>query len=91
MNALHKGANDRRDGLTIGLEHAKTDGRAHRIFMPRRVAAAVEIEAHSGCFFLKRKAGFGLAEHDERNGALDARAAAAFESGKRMKMIWGSG
>jgi hypothetical protein len=32
-----------------------------------------------------------LAEHDERNSAVDARAAAALQSGERMKMIRGSG
>jgi hypothetical protein len=32
-----------------------------------------------------------LSEDDERNGAVDTRAAAAFQTGKRMKMIRGSG
>jgi len=31
-------------------------------------------------FFLEGEAGSGLAEHDERNGAVDARAAAAFQA-----------
>jgi hypothetical protein len=31
-----------------------------------------------------------LAEHDEGNVAVDARAAATLQAGERMKMIWGS-
>jgi hypothetical protein len=49
--------------------------------MPGWVAAAVKIEADRRSLLLERQAGFGLAEHNERNGAFDARAAAAFESG----------
>jgi hypothetical protein len=59
--------------------------------MARRIATAVKIEADRGCFFLEGQTSFGLSEHDERNGAVDARAAAAFQAGERMKMIWGSG
>jgi hypothetical protein len=59
--------------------------------MARRIAAAVKIKTYGGSFFLEGEAGFGLAEHDERNGAVDARAAAALQSGERMKMIRGSG
>ena len=91
MDGLYKGANDRRDSLAIGLKNAKAYGRANGIFMARWIAAAVKIETDRGCFFLEGEAGSGLAEHDERNGAVDARAAAAFQAGKRMKMLWGSG
>ncbi len=80
MNGFHKGANDRRDRFTIGLKDAQTNGRTDGIFMARRIAAAVQIEADRRSFFLEGEARSGLAEHDERNGALDARAAAAFES-----------
>ena len=91
MDRLHEGANNRRDGLAIGFEHAKADGRPDRIFMARWIAAAVKIETDRRCFFLEGEAGSGLSEHHERNGAVDARAAAAFQAGKRMKMLWGSG
>ena len=76
MDGLHKGTNYRRDGLAIGLEHAKADGGPDGIFMARWIAAAVQIEADRGCFFLEGEAGSGLAEHDERSGAVDACAAA---------------
>ena len=81
MDGPHEGTNDGRDGLAIGLEDAKANGRTDRIFMARWIAAAVEIEADRGCFFLEGEAGSGLSEHDERNGAVDARAAAAFQAG----------
>ena len=90
MDRLHQGANNRRDGLAVGLEHAKADGRPDWIFMARWIAAAVKIETDRGCFFLEGQAGNGLSEHDERNGAVDARAAAAFPAGKRMQLLWGS-
>ena len=91
MNRLYEGANDGRDRLAIGLEHPQADGSADGIFVARRIAAAVKIEADCRCFFLEGEASFGLAEHDERNIAVDARAAAALQAGERMKMIWGSG
>jgi hypothetical protein len=91
MDGFYKGANDGRDGLAIGLEDAKADGRSDGIFMARWIAAAVKIEAYCRCFFLEGEAGFGLAEDDQGNSALDARAAAALQAGERMKMIWGSG
>jgi len=91
MHGFYKRTNDGRDRFAIGLEHAQADGSADGIFMAGRIAAAVKIETYGGSFFLEREAGFGLAEHDERNGAVDARAAAALQSGERMKMIRGSG
>src|SRR4029077_7139182 len=91
MDGFHEGPNDRRNGFAVGVEHAKADGRADGIFMARRIAAAMKIKADGGRFFLEREAGFSLPEHDERNIAFNARAAAAFQAGKRMKMIWGSG
>jgi hypothetical protein len=91
VDGLHKGANDGRDSLAIGLEHAQANGSADGIFMAGRIAAAVKIETYRGSFFLEGQASFGLAEHDERNGAVDARAAAALQAGERMKMIRGSG
>jgi hypothetical protein len=91
MDRFHEGTNDGRDGLAIRLEDAKADGCADGIFMARWIAAAVKIEADRRCFFLEGEAGFGLAEHDQGNGAVDARAAAALQAGERMKMIWGSG
>jgi hypothetical protein len=84
-------ANDGRYRFAIRLEHAQSDGRADGIFVTRRIAAAVKIKTYGGSFFLEGKACLGLAEHDERNGAVDARAAAALQSGERMKMIRGSG
>jgi hypothetical protein len=59
--------------------------------MARWIAAAVKIDSHGGCFFLEGETGSGLSEHDERKGAVDARAAAAFQTRKRTKMLWGSG
>jgi hypothetical protein len=80
MDGFYEGANDGRDGLAIGLEDAKADGSSDGIFMTRGIAAAVKIEANRRCFFLERESGFGLAKDDERNGAVDARAAAAFQA-----------
>jgi hypothetical protein len=91
MDGLHEGADDGRDGFAIGLEHPKADGRTDGIFVARWIAAAVKIETDRGCFFLEGQAGSGLSEHDKRNGAVDARAAAAFQARKRTKMLWGSG
>ena len=91
MYGFYKGANDGRDGFSVRLENAQADGRADGIFMARWIAAAVKIETHGGSFFLEGEASFGLAEHDEGNGAVDARAAAALQAGERLKMIWGSG
>lgn len=44
----------------------------------------MKIEADGGRFLLKGQPGFGLAEHDKRNRAFDARAAAALKAGERM-------
>jgi hypothetical protein len=59
--------------------------------MARWIAAAVKIESHSGCFFLERETGSGLSEDDKRKDAVDARAAATFRTGRRMKMLRGTG
>ena len=91
MDRFYKSANDGRDGLAIGLENAQADGRTDGIFMTRWIAASVKIEADGGSFFLEGETCFGLAEHDQGNIAVDARAAAALQAGERMKMIWGSG
>lgn len=91
MNGFYERADHRRDRFSIRLKNAKADRGADGIFMARWIAAAVKIETYSGRFFLEGEASFGLAEHDKRNGAVDARAAPAFKSGKRMKMIWWSG
>lgn len=91
MNGFYKSANDGRDGFAVRLEDAKADGGSDGIFVARWVAAAVKIEADSRSFLLKGQTGSGLAEHDKRNGAIDARAAAAFESSQRMQVIWGNG
>jgi hypothetical protein len=91
MHGFYKSTNDWRDRFAIRLEQSKADRGADGIFMAGRIAAAVKIETYGGSFFLEREAGFGLAEHDERNGAVDARDAAALQSGERMKMIRGSG
>ena len=91
MNGFHKSANDGRDGLAVRLENAKADGCTDGIFMARRIAATVKIETDRRCFLLEGEASFGLAEHDEGNVTVDARAAAALQAGERMKMIWGSG
>jgi len=80
MDGFHKGTNNWRDGFSIGLEDAKADGSSDGIFVARGIAAAVKIEADRRCLFLERESGFGLAEHNERNGAVDARAAAAFQA-----------
>jgi len=90
MNRLHERANDGRNGFAIGLKNAQSHRRADRIFMPRRIAATMQIEADSRRFFLKGKPGLGLRQHDERNVAIHARTAASFQAGKRMKMLWGS-
>jgi hypothetical protein len=58
--------------------------------MARWIAAAVKIESHGGCFFLEGETCSGLSKHDERKGAVDARAAATFRAGRRMKIVWGS-
>ena len=91
MDRFYKGANDGRDGLSVRLEDAKANRRADGIFMARRIAAAMKIEADCRSFFLKGHSRSGLAEHDERNRTLDARTAASFQAGERMKMIRGSG
>jgi hypothetical protein len=91
MDRFYEGANDGRDGLSIRLKDAKADRRADGILVARRIAAAMKIEADRRSFFLKGHSRSGLAEHDERNGAVDARTAATFQAGERMKMIRGSG
>jgi hypothetical protein len=91
MDGLHERANDGRDCFAVGLKNAQADGRSDGIFVPRRIAAAMKIEADRGSFFLEGEAGPRLSKDDERNGAVDTRAAAAFQTGKRMKMIRGSG
>jgi hypothetical protein len=90
MDGLYKSANDRRDGLAVRLEDAKADRRTDGILVTRGIPTAVQIEAHRGCFFLKGQTSPGLAEHDERNIPVDARATAAFQSGEGLKMIRGS-
>jgi hypothetical protein len=91
MYGFDESANDRRDGFPVGLQNAQANGRADGIFMARWIAAAVKIKTHCGSFFLEGEASFCLAEHDQGNGAVDARAAAALQAGERLKMIWGSG
>jgi hypothetical protein len=80
MDGFHKGANDRRDGFAVRLKDAKTDGSSDGILVARGIAAAVKIEADGRRFFLEGQAGPGLAEYDEWNGAVDARAASAFQA-----------
>ena len=80
MDGFYKGANDGRDGFAVRLKDAKADGGSDRIFVARGIAAAVKIEADGRRFFLEGESRFGLAEHDERNSAVDARAAAAFQA-----------
>ncbi len=58
--------------------------------MARWIAAPMQIETDRRCLFLEGKTGFGLSENHQRNGAVDARAAASFQAGKRMKMVWGN-
>jgi len=75
VDRAHSGANRRRLGLDVQTHDLKSDPGADAVIVARRIAASVQIDAGGDGSLDERFTQAILAEDNQRNGTINARAA----------------